>query len=137
MHEPDFSQRDGEPPSPVRTFFGIVLIVLGVCVAGWLVVCIINLLAGGSMPPLVAAIAPDPGKPVKLDVPGGEVTLPQEVFKPIGYLLVCFVYAIVAGVAATLINGGTSLLQPDLGKVLRRMLDRLDRKRSHSEGDER
>lgn len=128
MHEPDLPYRDGETHSPVRTFFGIGLILLGLGVAAWLVVGVVNLLAAGEVPGLVDAVVPDPGKPVALNVPDGEVTLPQEVFTPIGYVLVCFVYAIVAGLAATLINGGTSLLQPDLGKVLRRLLDRLDRK---------
>ena len=128
MFEPDLDQPDRETHSPVRTFFGISLTMLGLGVAAWLVVGIINLLAAGDVPGLVNAVVPDPGKPVALSVPNGEVTLPEEVFKPIGYVLVCFVYAIVAGLAATLINGGTSLLQPDLGKVLRRLLDRLERK---------
>lgn len=128
MHEPDVYQRDPEVHSPVRSFFGVCLILLGVGVAGWLVVSIMLLIAAGEMPGLVAAMMPQPGQPVALDVPGGKVTLPDEVFKPIGFVIVCFAYAIVAGVVGTLINGGTSLLQPDLAKVLRRMLDRLERK---------
>jgi hypothetical protein len=54
MYEPDFNQPDAETHSPVRTFFGIGLIVLGVVVAGWLVVSIINLLGGGATPEMLA-----------------------------------------------------------------------------------
>ena len=128
MHEPDFTQRDPEAQSPIRNFFGVCLIVLGVAVAAWLVISVLILISNGEMPGLVLAIVPDPGDVVTIDSPGGEITLPREVFTPIGFLLAIIAYGIVSGVAATLIKGGTSLLQPDLGNVLRRLLDRLESK---------
>ena len=128
MYEPDVNQYDAETHSPARTFFGICLIMLGVGVAAWLVVTLVGLIAAGSMPGLVAAIVPDAGNPVTLEVPGGEITLPREVFTPIGYLLVFIIYMMIGGLAKTLINSGTSLLQPDLGKILRRLVERLEQK---------
>lgn len=128
MHEPDLIQRDPEVHSPIRNFFGDCLIVLGIAVAAWVVISVFLLVSRGEMPGLALAVVPDPGDVVTIDSPGGDITLPREVFTPIGFVLALIAYGIVSGVAATLIKGGTSLLQPDLGNVLRRLLDRLESK---------
>lgn len=116
------------PDSLLRRFFGVLLLLFGAGIGIWVLVALVGLLGAEARPALVAAIVPDAGKPVVLGLPEGKFTLPPEVFVPIGYLVVCFVYAIAAALAGVLINGGVSLLQPDLGKVLHRLLDRLDRK---------
>jgi hypothetical protein len=122
------SEAPAETDALLRRFFGIIVLLFGVGVGIWLLSALVSVLAADSTPGLVTAVVPDANKPVVLGLPEGKFTLPREVFVPIGYLLVCFVYAIAAGLAAVLINGGVSLLQPDLAKVLRKLAERLERK---------
>jgi hypothetical protein len=130
LYEPNVSHDDGVSGSGavIRGFFGVLLLCFGIGVAIWVLVSLIGLLRSESVPPLVAAILPEAEEPLKVGAPGREISLPRDAFKPVGYLLVCFVYAIGAGLAGVLINGGASLLQPDLAKVLRRLTERLERR---------
>jgi hypothetical protein len=129
VYQPNVVHDDGAGGSGslIRNFFGVVLLCFGIAVALWILVSLIGLVRSESVPPLVAAVLPEADEPLKIGASGREVFLPREAFKPVGYLLVCFVYAIGAGLAGVLINGGVSLLQPDLAKVLRRAMERLER----------
>jgi len=131
MYEPEIEQR-GELANTLRMLFGFVLILFGIGVALWIVISLVGLVASDSTPGLVSAVMPDQNEAVKFGLPDGELTIPHHVFKTIGYVIVCFIYAIGAGVAATLIGGGTSLWQPDVGKLLQQLLRRTERQSKDS-----
>lgn len=130
MYESDLDQRNGDTIDvAIRRFFGLLLLLFGVGIAVWILVSLIGLLTSDSTPALVSAVVPAANQPVILELPDGKITLPREVFAPLGYLLVSFIYAIGAGLSGVLINGGTSLLQPDLAKLIRRTVEQLERTR--------
>ena len=95
-----------------RNGVGAVLLLAGLLIGGWVVYSIAGLVTAETPPPVVAAVTPASDAPVELGTPEGPVTIPDEVFLPVGYGILCVLYAIAAGVSGTMIRGGVALLRP-------------------------
>jgi hypothetical protein len=118
----------GAPSSLLRDAVGLAVLGFGLIVAAWVIVSLIGMLDAEKPPGIIAAVMPADDKPVTLGMPEGQFTLPAQIFVPIAYLLACFIHAILATIAGMMISGGVSLLQPDMARILRRYMDRMDRK---------
>lgn len=123
----------GTPTKPalLRSISAMVLLAFGVGVAIWILVSLVGLLSAQVPPALVGAVTPgSPGSvdPIVFGFPEGDFTIPADVFKAVGYLIVCLVYMVAVGLAISLINGGVALLQPDMNKTLRKLVELLEKK---------
>ncbi len=123
-NRPPFGSGVEDPESVIRfarLVGAAVLLVFGVVVAGWVIYSVLNVFVAAESPALVEAVLPVGEGEASLTTPEGEFVIPTAAFRVAGYLIVCFVLAIAAGVAGMLISQGVNLLQPGLGEILRKV----------------
>ncbi|MEM6334267.1 MAG: hypothetical protein AAF823_13095 [Planctomycetota bacterium] len=95
-----------------KIVIGVGLIVVGICLGIGVIQSLAGLFMSESVPPMVLAMTPD--EAVQLGVDAVDVRLPIEFFTVFGYLVVCFLHAIAAGIGTAMISGGVRLFQPEI-----------------------
>lgn len=104
-----------------RLIGSAVLLLIGISIAGWVAATIFSVFASEQTPGLVTAMMPGDEDDATLKVPEGAFVVPAAAFRVAGYLVLCFLLAIAASIAAVFVTQGVNLLQPNLSEILRKL----------------
>ncbi|UCH91194.1 MAG: hypothetical protein JSU60_00275 [Nitrospirota bacterium] len=106
----------GEPDKPhnnTRTF-GMVILGLGVALAGWVVTIIYRLITGDGSIEIISNLIPMESIEVTIEASSEGMIVPDSFFYVVGLFLCVLLLAICGGIAKVLIANGVKMLQPDV-----------------------
>ena len=101
----------------IGTFLGVILIVVGAIVAVWVLVNVYRMINHPQSLEIFAQMMPEGQEWRELDIDDKKVTLPEGLFRFLGYFLGGFLLSVAAMIAGSFINGGAGLLQPAFQKL--------------------
>ena len=113
----------GEPEKSsnnTRTI-GMVLLGLGVVLAGWVVTIIYRLITGDGTKEIISNLIPMESLTITITTSSEGMVVPESFFYVVGlFFCVCLV-AICGSIAKVLIANGVKMLQPDIGGALEKL----------------
>lgn len=102
-----------KPPNITRTF-GMVILGLGVALAGWVVTIIYRLITGDGSIEIISNLIPMESIEVTIEASSEGMIVPDSFFYVVGLFLCVLLLAICGGIAKVLIANGVKMLQPDV-----------------------
>jgi len=106
----------GEPDKPsnnTRTI-GMVILGLGVVLAGWVVTIIYRLITGDGTQEIIFNLIPMEFLTITITTSSEGMVVPESFFYVVGLFLCVLLLAICGGIAKVLITNGVKMLQPDV-----------------------
>lgn len=106
----------GEPDKPsnnTRTI-GMVLLGLGVVLAGWVVTIIYRLISGDGTQEIISNLIPMESLTITIKTSSEGMIVPESFFYVAGLFFCVLLLAICGGIAKVLIANGSKMLQPDI-----------------------
>lgn len=106
----------GEPDKPsnnTRTI-GMVLLGLGVVLAGWVVTIIYRLITGDGTQEIIFNLIPMESLTMTITTSSEGMVVPESLFYVVGLFFCVLLLAICGGIAKVLIANGVKMLQPDI-----------------------
>ena len=106
----------GEPDKPsnnTRTI-GIVLLGLGLALAGWVVMIIYRLITGDGTIEIISNLIPMESIEITIKASSEAMVVPDSFFYAVGLFFCVLLLAICGGIAKVLIANGAKMLQPDI-----------------------
>ena len=106
----------GEPDKPsnnTRTI-GMVLLGLGVALAGWVVTIIYRLITGDGTSEIIFNLIPMESIEITIKTSSEAMVVPETFFFVVGLFFCLLLLAICGGIAKVLIANGVKMLQPDI-----------------------
>jgi hypothetical protein len=106
----------GEPDKPsnnTRTI-GIVLLGLGLALAGWVVTIIYRLITGDGTIEIISNLIPMESIEITIKASSEGMVVPESFFYVAGLFFCVLLLAICGGIAKVLIANGVKMLQPDI-----------------------
>ena len=106
----------GEPDKPsnnTRTI-GIVLLGLGLALAGWVVTIIYRLISGDGTIEIISNLIPMESIEITIKASSEAMVVPDSFFYVVGLFFCVLLLAICGGIAKVLIASGVKMLQPDI-----------------------
>ena len=110
----------GEPDKPsnnTRTI-GMVLLALGVVLAGWVVTIIYRLITGDGSSEIISHLIPMESIEITIKTSSEAMVVPETLFYMVGLFFCVLLLAICGGIAKVLITNGVKLIQPDVQGTL-------------------
>ena len=114
---------DPTPGSIVNKVFGFALLLIGISIGIWVISVIYNLLVDPTQVGLINMFANEMDRIVTF--PSGEVELPAGIYIAGGYLVVCILLSICAGVAKAFVKAGAHLVQSDFKDLVTKLTDEM------------
>lgn len=106
----------GEPDKPssnTRTI-GVVLLGLGVVLAGWVVTIIYRLITGDGTTEIISNLIPMESIEITIRTSSESMVVPESLFYVVGLFFCVLLLAICGGIAKALIVNGVKMLQPEV-----------------------
>lgn len=127
------NRREASPPAQerlvnniFRLFFGSMLMVFGIAVAAWILHTIYGLiLAQDNIALLQRFNFKAQTEDLIANVTSETISLPEEIFFVVGFILIIVLLVIALKIARVLIQCGTSLLHSDIKLIAKRLRDEL------------
>ena len=107
ISEPD------KPPNNTRTF-GMVILGLGLALAGWVVTIIYRLITGDGTIEIISNLIPMESIEITIKASSEAMVVPESFFYVVGLFFCVLLLAICGGIAKVLIANGVKMLQPDI-----------------------
>ena len=106
----------GEPDKPANNTrtLGMVILGLGVALAGWVVTIIYRLITGDGTREIVANLIPMESIEITIKTSSEVMIDPETFFYVVGLFFCVLLLAICGGIAKVLIINGVKMLQPDI-----------------------
>lgn len=98
--------------SNLKKTTGFSLLIIGLSIGLWVITVIYRLLVNDPMVGLIDLFANVMDRTISL--PSGEIVLPRGLFITAGYVVVCILLSVCAGISRALIQFGAHLIQRDL-----------------------
>ena len=116
----------------VRLSAGIFLVFLGVAIAFWVLFSVYNILNSPDQVALIGKIVPTNPAYAIIRTDFGEIELPHTLFVGFAYIILFFLYSLLASITTTLIRSGSNLLQSDLKLFVTKLTQELKKHRQTS-----
>jgi hypothetical protein len=113
----------GEPDKPsnkTRTI-GMVLLGLGLALAGWVVSIIYSLITGDGTREIISNLIPMESIMITIKASSEAIVVPDSFYYVVGLFLCVLLLAICGGIAKVLIANGVKMLQPDIQGSLEKL----------------
>ena len=112
-----------EPDKPVNKtrMLGVVLLGLGLLLAGWVVMIIYQLISGEGTKEIVSNLIPTGSITVTIKASSEVLVLPDSFYHVVGLFFCVLLLAICGGIAKVLIANGVKMLQPDIHETLEKL----------------
>ena len=107
ISEPD------KPANNTRTF-GMVILGLGLALAGWVVMIIYRLITGDGTIEIISNLIPMESIEITIKASSEAMVVPDSFFYAVGLFFCVLLLAICGGIAKVLIANGAKMLQPDV-----------------------
>jgi hypothetical protein len=106
----------GEPDKPLNNTrtIGMVLLGLGVVLAGWVVTIIYRLITGDETQEIIFNLIPMESLTITITTSSEGMVVPESFFYVVGLFFCVLLLAICGGIAKVLIANGVKMLQPDI-----------------------
>jgi hypothetical protein len=106
----------GEPDKPSNNtrIIGMILLGLGVLLAGWVVTIIYRLITGDGTQEIIFNLIPMESLTITITTSSEGMVVPESVFYVVGLFFCVLLLAICGGIAKVLIANGVKMLQPDI-----------------------
>lgn len=115
-----------EPNYAVKLIFGILLLLAGLAVAGWILwVLYVLIMDQGAVDLLQQFNFKEQAEALVADAADTTVALPEEAFLVVGYVILMILLGMAIKIARLLIENGTSLMHSDLRVVARQLREEL------------
>lgn len=114
------SGESDKPANNTRTF-GLIILGLGVALAGWVVTIIYRLITGDGTREIVANLIPMESIEITIKTSSEVMIDPETFFFVVGLFFCVLLLAICGGIAKVLIANGAKLLQPDIQSSLEKL----------------
>lgn len=115
----NFGEPD-KPPNNTRTI-GMVILGLGVALAGWVVTIIYSLITGDGISEIISNLIPMESIEITIKASSEAIVVPDSFFYVVGLFLCVLLLAICGGIAKVLIANGVKMLQPDIQGSLEKL----------------
>ncbi len=105
---------ESEKPSNNTRTIGMVLLGLGVVLAGWVVTIIYRLITGDGTQEIISNLIPMESLTITIKSSSEGMIVPESFFYVVGLFFCVLLLAISGGIAKVLIANGVKMLQPDI-----------------------
>ncbi len=109
-----------KPSNKTRTI-GMVLLGLGLALAGWVVSIIYSLITGDGTREIISNLIPMDSIMISIKASSGAIVVPDSFYYVVGLFLCVLLLAICGGIAKVLIANGVKMLQPDIQGSLEKL----------------
>ena len=112
-----------EPDKPVNKtrILGMVLLGLGLLLAGWVVMIVYQLISGEGAKEIVSNLIPTGSITVTIKASSEVLVLPDSFYHVVGLFFCVLLLAICGSIAKVLIANGVKMLQPDIHETLEKL----------------
>lgn len=121
------SQQTTYPAASVRTGIAITFLVLAVPLCVWVLTIVKTTIDDTKTPAILQKICSEDTKSFVINTPNGRVELPPQVFKGFPYMILFMFLLIPTSIAIALLKGGVALLNPNLTRQLRQLVNSLQK----------
>ena len=120
-------QQTTYPATSVRTGIAITFLVLAVPLCVWVLTIVKTTIDDTKTPAILQKICSEDTKSFVINTPNGRVELPPQVFKGFPYMILFMFLLIPTSIAIALLKGGVALLNPNLTRQLRQLVNSLQK----------
>lgn len=121
------SQQTTYLATSLRTGIAITFFILAVPLSVWVLTTVKATVDGTKTPAVLQKICSEDTKSFVINTPNGRVELPPQVFKGFPYMVLFMFLLIPTSIAIALLKGGVALLNPNLTRQLRQLINSLQK----------
>lgn len=121
------SQQATCPANSVRTGIAITFFILAVPLAVWVLTTVKATIDDTKTPAILQKICSEDAKSFVINTPNGRVELPPQLLRGFPYMVLFLFLLIPMSITVALLKGGVALLNPNLTKQLRQVVDSLQK----------
>jgi hypothetical protein len=111
----------------LRTGIAITFFILAVPLGVWVLTTVKTTLDNTKTPAILQKICSEDTKSFIINTPNGRVELPPQVFKGFPYMILFMFLLIPTSITVALLKGGVALLNPNLTRQLRQLINSLQK----------
>jgi len=124
---------ESDKPSDNTRTIGMVILGLGVILAGWVVTIIYRLITGDGTQEIISNLIPMEFLTITITTSSEGMVVPESVFYMVGLFFCVLLLAICGGIAKVLIANGAKILQPDIqggmDKLRQDLLEKINKRK--------